>query len=257
MVFSFSQSGTDIGKTNKLYGVQSKWWRDNTEWLNLNGWQQMRQGLINAGYNPLLAIGSSPSQAPMNTGQADSSISRSADLVGYGNAVGSTAFGKATIGNLNASTAQQQANSIKLLEEALTQENYRNNLDSDTALKNVQSEEIWRLLPFREKKLIAETYADYAIGRLNNTTASYVGYNAESGRISSNAASTSAETNKQWTPAKVLTGLAGAVGLGGLGLVAKGKNLLKGYKTVNQIKKYKKLNKSASYYKDFQGTTVH
>ena len=63
--------GTSYSGSKKLMDYQSALWQRDTQWLNENGWSQMRKGLINADYNPLLAIGSSPSSAPMSNATAN------------------------------------------------------------------------------------------------------------------------------------------------------------------------------------------
>lgn len=255
--FSFGLSqggGTNVGASKDLMQFQSSQWRGNTKWYNLNGYKYLRQGLIDADYNPILAIGSSPLNGAMpNAAATDGTTSISGSASPSANVQASTAkkISESQI-MVNKATAN------KLAEEALTQDNIRNNLDSQSALNLLQSEEIQRLLPYKERKLIADIIVADSLSEMNKTSTAYIPYNAESTRIQANAAKTNSEVNSEWTPVKIVGGaLAGIAGVGGLGLLSRGKNIWKAYKTANQIKKYKKLNNSVSYYKDFAGTTIH
>ena len=62
--FGYSNNQAQVGlnkwDTDWLYQQQSDRWRGNTEWFNHNGYSQMKEGLIRAGYNPLMALGATP-----------------------------------------------------------------------------------------------------------------------------------------------------------------------------------------------------
>lgn len=185
MVFSFSSGGSDPAK-------QSAYWRTNYKWANLNGYSFMRQGLEKADYNPLLAIGAQPQQAPMPT--ADSNMSISADLVGAGNSAGYTPQGKAQIENLSANTGQQNANATKLYQEALTQDNVRNNLDADTNYKHAMALATNEKLPWEIRKLGIELLKSMAeVDNIQQNTAEskerskYYGQNADSNTANADA----------------------------------------------------------------------
>lgn len=259
---TFSKSsggGTSVPMSKELMKFQSDQWRGNTQWYNENGYKYLRQGLINADYNPILAIGAQPLNGAMPTATA----TEPTKSYSYDGAAGMQANTARKISDSQISVNKATAN--KLAEEAITQQNVRNNLDSQSVLNMLQSEEIQRLLPYKERKMIAEIAVADSVVNMNNWTTAYIPYNAESTRISANAADKAADAaqknadvNEQWTPAKLLLPALGALsGLGGLGLLTKGKNIWKAYKTANQIKKYKKLGNSTSYYKEFIGTTVH
>lgn len=248
--FNFSKGGgTDLQGSRYLMELQSSLWRDNTKYLNEEGWKQMRQGLINADYNPLLAIGSSPA-----TGSMPSAVATEGT-----NSVG---FNMSPSANMQANTARKisdsqimvnKATANKTAEEALTQQNVRNNLDSQALLHLLQSEEIQRLLPYKEQKMLADIAVADSIVNLNGVNAAYVPYNAETARISSNAAYKNAETNATWTPAKIV-GSAIAGGLGAFGL-GKFKPFLKGAKVSGKATKLGKSGFSSSSAKYF--TTLH
>lgn len=149
--FSFSRGGgTNAGMSKDLMQFQSDQWRGNTEWFNKNGYKFLRQGLIDADYNPILALSSGPLNGEMPNMTASE-----------GTAAGG--FNMSPSANQQANTAQKIANSQisvnnaqanKLVEEALSQFNYRENLDSQTALNNINA--VWRdkSLPL-ELKLLA------------------------------------------------------------------------------------------------------
>lgn len=59
-LFGGKSGGTDIGASIALMNHQNELQKDYTQWLNENSYSQMRTGLENAGYNPLLAVGASP-----------------------------------------------------------------------------------------------------------------------------------------------------------------------------------------------------
>lgn len=259
---TFSKSsggGTSVPMSKELMRFQSDQWRGNTQWFNENGYKFLRQGLINADYNPILAIGAQP----LNGAMPSATATEPTNSFSYDGAAGMQANTARKISDSQISV--NKATASKLAEEALTQANVRNNLDSQSVLNLLQSEEIQRLLPLKEQRMLAEIAVADSVVNMNNTTTAYIPYNSDSTRISANAAMKgseaamkNAEVNEQWSPAKLLLPALGAIsGLGGFGLLSKGKNLWKAYKTANQIKKYKKLGNSTSYYKEFIGTTVH
>lgn len=253
--FNFSQGGgTNVRDSISLMNHQSDLWRGNTEWFNKEGYKFLRQGLINADYNPILAIGSSPLNGAMPNATANDPTTSIGGQ--YNGAAASQASTARKISESQIMVNKATAN--KTAEEALTQANVRNNLDSQAVLNLLQSERIQKLLPYDVQKAVAEIAVLDSTSNLNNTNAAFVPYNSETGRISANAASKTADVNEQWAPSKLLVPALGALtGLGGLGILSRGKNIWKGYKSANQIKKYKKLGNSTSYYKDFQGTTIH
>lgn len=253
--FNFSKGGgTSVPMSKSLMKFQSQQWRDNTQWFNQNGYKLLRDGLVAADYNPILAIGSSPLDGAMPT--ATASEPTVSGGMNWNGAAASQANTARKISDSQIMVNKSTAN--KLAEEALTQQNVRSNLDSQSLLNLLQSERIQKLLPYDVQKAVAEIAVLDSTANLNDTNAAYVPVNAETGRISANAAKKNADVNEQWAPSKLLIPALGALtGLGGFGLLTKGKNLWKGYKTANQIKKYKKLNNPNSYYKDFASTTVH
>lgn len=87
--------GTSVSKSNAIATHQMELNKQYTQWLNENGYRQMRKGLEDADYNPMLALGASPQQGSISapTASADTtgrSISLN-DVVGLQNTQASTA----------------------------------------------------------------------------------------------------------------------------------------------------------------------
>ena len=117
--FSFG-GGTDVDDAAALMALQSQHWRDNTEWYNKNGYKFLREGLVNADYNPILAINKDPLNGQMPNATANQP-SISADMASGIQANTAKEMSKSQI-QMNKATASKTA------EEALTQQNVRNNL---------------------------------------------------------------------------------------------------------------------------------
>lgn len=250
--FNFSNGGgTDYWNSVRLMNHQSELWRGNTEWYNKNGYKFLREGLINADYNPILAIGSSP----LNGAMPNATASEPTTSVG-GQWNGAASSQAATARKISDSQVMvNKATANKTAEEALTQANVRNNLDSQAVLNLLQSERIQKLLPYDVQKAIAEIAVLDSTANLQNTNAAYVPYISESGRITANAAKQNAATNATWTPAKIaaggLAGLIGALGIGKFGKIAK--PFMKNSKTVKKtLGKNSYRSSSAEYF-----TTLH
>lgn len=250
--FNFSRGGgTSVPMSKELMRFQSDQWRGNTQWFNENGYKFLRQGLINADYNPILAIGSSPLDGSMPNATASQPTTTMS-----GNWNGAASSQAATAKKISDSQIMvNKATAGKTAEEAITQQNIRNNLDSQAVLNLLQSERIQKLLPYDVQKAIAEIAVLDSTANLNSVTADYVPYNAVTGRISANAAKTTAEVTEQWTPAKIATGsLAGLIGALGFGKFGGIKNAVKGAKAARAVKKQAK---SVDYFKDMSKTVVH
>lgn len=74
---SSNASGFSLADTKRLtdYNIEKN--KEYTQWLNENSYSQMRLGLENAGYNPLMALGATPQQGsvgvnPINSGSTAS-----------------------------------------------------------------------------------------------------------------------------------------------------------------------------------------
>lgn len=63
--------GTSVSKSIKLMDHQNALWRSNLKWQNLNQYKYMRQGLMDADYNPLLALGANPATGEMPSAVAN------------------------------------------------------------------------------------------------------------------------------------------------------------------------------------------
>ena len=108
-LFNFGSSGgTDIGASKALMSHQMDLQKDYTQWLNENQYSQLRTGLENAGYNPLLALGSSPQQGQIGMGSAVSGSTASFNPGELLNAVATVA----QIKNTDADTQNKQLGTI-------------------------------------------------------------------------------------------------------------------------------------------------
>lgn len=205
---SFSKSqGTDVGASMALMAYQNQLAKDSFKWQNENGYKFMRKGLVDADYNPLLAIGASPIQGQMPNAIA-SGDSLSMDFASGKQANTASRLADAQIGNI-------QANTAKTAEETLNQSYVRQNLQSNTQLQTAMAIATNEKLPYEIRKLAAEQVELQTRSNLNAVNAAYVPYNAKSTRISANAAKKTAETNATWTPIGVGSGIAaGLIGYG-------------------------------------------
>ena len=208
--FAYSKGGgTDVGASMALMGFQDRLWRDSTQWYNENGYKFLRQGLINADYNPILAIMKDPLSAPM----ASATATQPTESFSWDGASGMQAntarqMSESQI-NLNKSTAH------KTDEEADTQRFVRSNLVSQTLLNFATSDRIKRLLPLEERKMLVDIAVGNSIRELNEQTTAYIPKNAETARISATAQQKNAETSAKWTPVGIGAGIgAGLVGFG-------------------------------------------
>lgn len=109
--------GTDVAASKELSRYNMELNKDYTQWLNENGYRQMRKGLENADYNPMLALGASPQQ---------------------GSIAASTAVEGNQVNPLNAVSALNTVANTKLQEQqAETEFAKRENLKADTGMKLV------------------------------------------------------------------------------------------------------------------------
>lgn len=172
----------DYNNTVKLMSLQNKYYRenydindkmyrdnllfnndiykDNYKYLNLNGYSLMRQGLINAGYNPLLAVNASPvngqlastsygnSYAPDMQANTSSSISSSR---GHTDArsIGLQRMNDAQLRNTDANTALQ-------VSQAQTEAFRQSNIASNTRLQNAESVLKSKEASWYDKKIASE-----------------------------------------------------------------------------------------------------
>lgn len=180
IVGSFSHSGTNLKGSAALMALQNKYWKENTQWYNENGYKFLRTGLESAGYNPILALGASPLNGNMPSATADSSTSASIDMASSMQANIAKKQSNATISNIEANTA-------KTNEEAITQQNIRRNYDADTDLKMIQAIATDKKMPYEIRKLAAETEEIRARQYLHEVTAAWKPYDSKTNRISANA----------------------------------------------------------------------
>lgn len=203
--FSFANGGgTNLADSQALMKSQSAWWRSNTQWFNENGYKYLRKGLIDAGYNPLLALNSSPLNGAMPTATAtDPTSSMSVDNASTMQANTAREMSKSQI-NLNQATAR------KTDEEAITQKNVRDNLDADTRYKQAMEIATNSKLPWEIRQIAIDILKTESQIDLNQANAAesrertnYYGKDAESRRIQANAAEFNAK-NKGYTTSVTL-----------------------------------------------------
>lgn len=132
--------------------------------------------LRSAGLNPLLSVNSGASSP-----SAGSSSMQSASFGDYGNTAFQALRLKSEIDNLKATANNQQ-------QQAETEASKRANLQADTDFKNAENIRQNKKLPYETRKMASETQKNIADALLADTNRKYVGYNAESNRISANAA---------------------------------------------------------------------
>ena len=192
--------GTSVKKSKALMEYQDQLARNSFQWKNENGWKFMREGLINADYNPLLAIGQSPIDSQMASATASQPT---------GSIDGASSMQAQTAKKMSDSQIMvNKATASKTAEEALTQQNIRSNYDSQTMMNMLTSERIKKLLPYEQRKMMAETLVAHSMVGLNNANAAAAPRLAGAAETSANAAKTTAETGKEWTPKKIGAGVA-------------------------------------------------
>lgn len=140
--FGFSNNQAQVGlnkeDTDWLYQRQSDRWRSNTDWFNLNGYSQMRAGLEKAGYNPLMALGSTPMSGATVSGSVMDERSNASSFNSSGIPLGFEAF-RSQMRNVNADTN---------LKYAQTEENI-----SRSSLENVQKILSDKEIPYKDRML--------------------------------------------------------------------------------------------------------
>lgn len=163
-----------------------------------NGPTSTRKGLVDAGYNPMLAVQNSTSGA--NSGWTTTGQAQNVD---YGQAI-SNAFDFQRIKN-ETKTAESTANLQN--EQAKTEENKRRNFEFDSMMKDAQRHMTDKQTSWIDKEKNAQIYKDMQEAEQARANASVVAYNADTARIIANAKETEAQTNKYGNPFKALFNL--------------------------------------------------
>lgn len=184
--FSFG-GGTDINDSAKLMALQNWYWKNNTEWINKEGYKFLREGLVNADYNPILAINKDPMQGAMPNATANAPT-MSADMASGIQANVAKEMSQSQI-------LSNKATAFKTEQEGITQKNVRDNLDSDTRYKNAMAIATNDKLPYEIRKLgmeILEAQSRIDLNEQNvaesKERTNYYGKDSESRRIQANAA---------------------------------------------------------------------
>lgn len=158
-----------------------------------------RTGLENAGYNPMLAVQNSTSGA--NSSWTSAGQSQNNDL---GNLVSNAQAFK----RLENETIQAEANADLANEQAKTEEDKRLNLRFDSMMKDAKKHMIDKETSWIDKEKNAKIYKDMQDAERARAEASVVAYNADTARIAADAQKTNAEVNKEWTPTRIVGGIA-------------------------------------------------
>ncbi len=176
--FGFSKNNAQVGlnreDTDWLYQRQSDRWRANTEWFNQNGYTQLRQGLENAGYNPLMALGATPMSGATVSGAVMDERSNASSFNTQGLPLGVQAF-KAQMRNVNADTT---------LKNAQTEENIsRSNLETT---QNILSD---KEIPFKDRMLASTLLSLELENRIKHATVGNVNADTNLKRLQSSLTS--------------------------------------------------------------------
>ncbi len=167
--------------TKKLMNMQN----DFTERMSNTAYQRGVADLKAAGLNPLLATNSAGASTP-TAGSGGSGPSFD---------VGDTTSGYVALKQAKAQVQNLQANTAYAKEQALTEQNKRDNLDADSAFKTAENVRQNSKLPYETRKMAAETQNLIAQSELNKEIAKYTGYNANTARISANASQANVGAN--------------------------------------------------------------
>ncbi|UPW41987.1 DNA pilot protein [Dipodfec virus RodF1_47] len=155
-----SGGGTNVADSKRLARYNMELNKEYTTWLNENSYSQMRKGLENANYNPLMALGASPQQ---------------------GSVGGSTATENGQVNPLNAITALNtvantknlNANSNLQNQQAETEIAKRENLKADTGMKLVDTMYKKGMVTWQERQNYADLVLKHTQSMMNTASAKY------------------------------------------------------------------------------------
>lgn len=145
-MFSFG-GGTSLKKSKELARYNMDLNKEYTEWLNKNNYSFMREGLENADYNPMLALGASPQQGSVANSPASESMSFNP-------------AGMAAMMNTVANTRLQE-------QQAETELTKRENLKADTGLKLVDKLYKEGLIKWQDRQMYADLVMKQTTSQLN------------------------------------------------------------------------------------------
>lgn len=166
-----------------------------------------REGLVKAGYNPMLAVQNSTSGA--NSSWTSAGQASAPDYLG----ALSNAFELQRVKN---ETAQTESTVGLQSEQSKTEQSKRTNLEFQNAMLDVEKHLKQKDLDTYDRRFYSELYEQMQRAENYRAQANVQSYNAESARISANAQKLQSETSSKWTPVGIGAGL--AAGIGGFAL---------------------------------------
>lgn len=167
----------------------------------LEGPTNARKGLESAGYNPILAVNGGSNFAGSVAGGSPIGAN-GVNVPDFGsNMVNAYRAYKLEKQNMDNQTAQTEANvglanaqAENAIQQAITEETKRYDLQMDAMMKDAQRHSIDTKLPYEVRKLNEEIYNVMQDSELKRAIASIQSYDAETRRISANANASSAKT---------------------------------------------------------------
>lgn len=160
-----------------------------------------RQGFVDAGYNPILALQTGGQFSGAGNAGGVGAISGSMPDLGEAGTNAYRAFRLETQ-NMKNQTAQTEANvglanaqAENAIQQAITEETKRRNLEFDSMMKDAQAHSINTKLPYEVRKLNEEIYNTMQDSELKRAISSIQAYDAETRRITANATATNAKAS--------------------------------------------------------------
>lgn len=143
-------SGRGVRDAKSMMQFQKRMQQEYTQWLNENQYSFMRTGLENAGYNPLLALGASPSEGSIGLGSPSSASGTGNDAMSILSAMATTAQIRkldADIASKNQTVVDKVIKNVDSIVDAAKKHNFPEFLEKYTYSKaGLFMRNIWRVL---------------------------------------------------------------------------------------------------------------